>query len=98
MNGRVGGSTQIPSLTGYEPKVIEPKDTGIVGQIRMKHRKELWEITTKILSPKIRVNLGKLVLRCPTSSHRCIPIMTQRKTLQTRILKMENYEICWLHT
>ena len=26
-----------------------------------------------------------------------IPILTQRKALQTRILKMENYERCWLH-
>ena len=38
------------------------------------------------------VNLEKLVLRCRTSSHRCIPIMTKRKALQTRILKMENCE------
>ena len=28
---------------------------------------------------------------------RYIPIMIQLKTLQTRILKMENYEKCWLH-
>ena len=27
------------------------------------------------------MNLEKLVQRCPTSSHRCIPIMTQRKAL-----------------
>ena len=43
------------------------------------------------------LNLEKFVPRCPTSSHRCIPIMTQRKALQTRILKMENYEKCWCH-
>ena len=36
--------------------------------------------------------LEKLVQRHPTSSHKCIPIMTQRKALQTRILMMENYE------
>ena len=43
------------------------------------------------------MNLEKLVPRCPTSSHRCTPIMTQRRALQTVILKMENYEKCWLH-
>ena len=35
---------------------------------------------------------GKLLQRRPTSSHRCIPIMTQRRALQTRIMKMANYE------
>ena len=42
--------------------------TGILGQIRIKHRKELWEVTTKLLSPKMWMNLEKLVLRCPTPS------------------------------
>ena len=32
---------------------------------------------------------------CPTSIHRCIPIMIQRRALQTRILKMEINEKCW---
>ena len=105
-----GGSTQIPSLTGSEPKAIEteaiePKTsspeelslTGILGQIRIKYRKDLCETTGKILSSTIWMNLEKLVLRCPTSSHRCIPIMARRKALQTRILKMESYEKCRLH-
>ena len=39
----------------------------------------------------------KLVLMCLTSSHRCIPNSIRRKALQTRTLKMENYEKCWLH-
>ena len=43
------------------------------------------------------MNLEQLVPRCPRSSHRCIPILTHRKALQTRILKMEDYEECWLH-
>ena len=38
------------------------------------------------------MNLEKLVQRRPTSSHRRIAIMTQRKALQTLILKMENCE------
>ena len=67
--------------------------TGILGQIRIKDRKDLWE--TLLL--KMWTNLEKLVQRCPISSHRCIPIMTQRSALQTRILKMENYEKSWLH-
>ena len=84
-----GGSTQIPYLTGYEPKVIEPDDfepeelslTGIVGQIRIKHREESWEKTTKSLSPKMWMNFENLVTTCLTSSHRCTPITTQRKVL-----------------
>ena len=44
--------------------------TGILGQIRIERRKELWEITTEIQSPKIWMNLEKLVSRCPTSSQR----------------------------
>ena len=46
---------------------------------------------------KIWMNLEKLVPRCPTSSHRCIPIMIQRKALQARIWRMQNYEKCWPH-
>ena len=38
-----------------------------------------------------------LVQRRPTSSRRCIPIMTQRRALQTRILMMENNGKCLLH-
>ena len=67
--------------------------TRILGQIRIKYRKDLWEI----LLLKMWMNLQKLVQRRPISSHRCVPIMTQRRALQTRILKMENYEKCWLH-
>ena len=43
------------------------------------------------------MNLEKSMQRRRTSIHRCIPIMTQRRALQTRILKTENYEKCWLH-
>ena len=42
---------------------------GILGQIRVKYRKDLWE--TPLL--KMWVNLEKLVQRRPTSSHGCIP-------------------------
>ena len=89
-----GGSTQIPSLTGYEPKVIEPEH---FEPRRIELDRKSSEKTTKILSPKTWMNLEKLVQRCPTSSHRCIPVRTHRKALQTRILKMENYEKCWPH-
>ena len=101
-----GGSTQIPSLTGYEPRsveikaidteAIEPEDlesrklslTESLGQSRIKYRKDVWE--TLLL--RIWTNLEKLVQRRPTSSHRSIPIVTQRRALRTRSLKMENYE------
>ena len=49
--------------------------TGILGQIRIKDRKDLWE--TLLL--KIWTNLEKLVPRCPTSSLRCIPIRLSRE-------------------
>ena len=71
--------------------------TGILGRIRTKNRNDLREAISQILSPMMWMNLEKLVPRCPTSSHRCVPIMTQQKALTTRILKMENYEKCWLH-
>ena len=106
-----GRSTQIPSLTSYERKSVENKAfdteaieptssspeelslTGILGHIRVKDKKDLRE--TLLL--KIWTYLEKFVQRYPASSHRCIPIMTQRRALQTRILKMENNEKCWLH-
>ena len=69
----------------------------ILGRIRNKYWKDQEEAISKILSPRIWMNLEKSVPRCPTSSHRCIPIVTQRRALQTRILKMENYEKCCLH-
>ena len=86
------GSTQIPSLTGSEPKSIGTKSiktsrpeewslTGILGQICINYLKNSREITTKIFSLKIWMDLEKLVPRCPTSSHTCIPILTQRKSI-----------------
>ena len=48
------------------------------------------ETSSKILSPKICMDLAKLVPRCLTSSHRGIPMMIQRRALQSRILKTEN--------
>ena len=85
-----------PKSSTSSLKTTSPEElslTGIFGQIRIKDRKDLWET----LLQKIWTNLEKLVQRCRTSSHRCIPIMTQRRALQTRILKMENNEKCWLH-
>ena len=110
-----GGSTQIPSLTGYEPKSLETKvieteaiesedpepriidlDRNLGTDPYQTQERNLGENYQNPIAED-KVNLEKLVLRCPTSSHRCIPIMTQRKALQSRILKMENYEKCWLH-
>ena len=160
-----GESTQIPSLTGYEPIVIETKviETNVIdteaiepedleprrieldrhlgtdpyqiqerfmrnnyqnpiaedldefGEVgaEMSHlqsqmhsaRQEYWdrsvsntrEMTIKILSQRIRRRLEILMSTCLTS-HQAYTLTTiQRKALQTRILKMENYEKCWLH-
>ena len=87
--------SQVMSPTSARPKqpslktsILEELSlTVILGRIRIKYRKDKWEAISKNLSPKVWVNLEKLVPRCPTSSHRCTPIMTQRRALQTRILK-----------
>ena len=65
--------------------------TRILGHIRYL-MKEFWEMTVKILSQKIRRKLEKLVSTCPASNQGYTPITIQLKALQTRILKMENYE------
>ena len=62
----------------YEPKVIEPEDLEL-GRIELD--RNLGTDPYQTQSPKIWMNLEKLVLRCPTSSHRCIPIMTQRESI-----------------
>ena len=95
-----GRSTQIPSLTGYEPKLIEPEDLEPrrieldrnLGTDPYQVQERFVRDNYQNLSLKIWRDLEKLVSICPMSNHRCIPIMTQRRALQTRILKMENYE------
>ena len=87
-------STHTYSLRCSSDRAWRPRElclTGILGQIRIKSRKDL-----EILFLRLWTNLEKLVRRCPPSSHRCIPIMTQRRALQTRILKMDNNEKCGL--
>ena len=105
-----GGSTQIPSLTGYEPKVIEteaiePEDLEprkieldrILGTEPHQMQGRFAKINHQNPIAEDMDESALLVPRYRTSSYRCIPIMTQRKALQTRVLKMENYEKCWLH-
>ena len=98
-----GGSTPIPSLTGYEPKLveaeaIEPEDLESRNiELERNLGKDPYQIQERlmrsdILSPKIWMNFEKLVPRCPISSHRCIPIMTQRRALRNRILKLVGTE------
>ena len=105
-----GGSTQIPSLTGYEPnaieaEAIEPEDPE---PRRIELDRNLGTDPYQIQEIFSRNNFqypitedmdefGKVGAEMSHISHRCIPIMTQRKALQTRILNMENYEKCWLH-
>ena len=102
---RSGGYTESASPTGYEPQItlsddFEPRRIELdrnLGTVP-------YQIPERILGDDYRnpitegtLRLGSLMSTCPTSSHRCIPIMTQRRALQTRILKMENYEKCCLH-
>ena len=79
------GSTQIPSLTRFEPtlietEAIEPEDIEPnkveldknLGTDPHQIQERKWEATSKILSPKIWMNLENMMPRCPTSSHRWI--------------------------
>ena len=94
---RSGGATQIPSPTGFEPKVIESED--------LKPRKiELDRRDRSVSQERISGNNYQTPTSedtdefgIPTASHRRIPTVTQQKVLQTRILKMENCEKCRLH-
>ena len=84
-----GGSTQIPSLTGYEPKT-SPEElslTGILGQIRIKSRKDLWEV----LLLKTWTNLENWC------RHVLLPVTDASRLRLSGDWKMENYEKCWLH-
>ena len=109
-HGRVADQRKSPLSQVMSPTSSRPKQSilktsspeelslpGIFGQIRIKYRKDLSEKITKILSPKMWRDLEKLAPRSPLSNHRCIPIMTQRRALQSRNLKMENYEKWRLH-
>ena len=96
---------QTPSLTGYEPKVIEPDD---LEPRRIELDRNLGTDPVSNAERIMRENyqnpiaedmdeFGKVGVEMSYISHRCIPITTQRRALQTRILKMENSEKCWLH-
>ena len=71
--------------------------TEILGQMRIKYQKEFWEMTIKIYHRYTEETRKFLVSTCPTSNQGYTPITIQLKALQTRILKMENYEKCWTH-
>ena len=98
-----GGSTQIPSLTGYEPKVIEPNDLEPrrieldrnLGTDLHQTQERILGDDYQNLSQKIRKRLENFMSTCPTSNQEYTPFTIQLKALQTRILKMENYEECW---
>ena len=51
----------------------------------------------KILAQNMRRRLENLTSRCPASNQGYTRTTIQLKALQTRILKMENYEKCWPH-
>ena len=101
-----GGSTQIPPLTDYEPKSVEIKviETEAIEPADLEPRRteldknlgtDPYHLQERFMRNSITEDVddfSKLVQRRFTSSHRCIPIMTQRRALQTRILKMANCE------
>ena len=111
ISDRVAGFTQTVTPTGYEPKITEPNviDSDAVSPEDLEPRRieldrnlgtDPYQIHERFVISSLTEDMEefrKLVPMCLTSSHRCIPNMTQRKALQTRTLKMENYEKCWLH-
>ena len=107
-----GGSTQTVTPTGYEPKSVETKviDTEAIEPENLEPRRlelgrnlgtDPCQIQERFMRSSLTGDIEdfsqKLLPMCLTSSHRCIPIMIQRKALQTLTLKMEHYEKCWLH-
>ena len=54
-------------------------------------------MTIKILSEKIREEMGNFDVDMPYVQSRNTQTAIQLKALQTRILRMENYEKCWPH-
>ena len=81
------GFTQTVTPTGYEPKIIETIviDAEAISPEDLEPRRI--ELARNLVTdpyqtqerfvrpPKVWTNLEKLVQGCPTSSHRCIPIM-----------------------
>ena len=63
-----------PRWSNRASSSLELSLTRIMGQIRIKYRKEFWEITNQILSQKIRRKLDNLVSTCPTSNQGYTPI------------------------
>ena len=100
-----GGSTQIPFPTGYEPKsveftkidaeAIEPEDLK-PGRIELDSNlgTDPYQIQEGFMRNSLTEDIDEFGKVGAETSHRCIPITTQRRALQTRILKMENYEKC----
>ena len=88
------GSTQIPSLTGYEPKTeefnvidaeainpedLEPRRIELDRNFGTEPNQIQERSMRKNLLLKIWMNLEKLLQRRPTSSHRCVSTTIQRR-------------------
>ena len=103
-----GGSAQIPSLTGFEPKLIE---TEAIEPEDLEPRKIELDRNLGTDPYQIQERLMRSTFQNPVTEDmdefgkvgagmsyiQSLPIMTQRRVLQIRILKMENYEKCKLH-
>ena len=111
-----GGSTQIPSLTGYEPESVEIKaiETETIEPEDLEPRRielgrnlgtDLYQLQERFLRKnyqnpitedvdefgKVGAEMSYLQSQMRSDDD------DQRKALQTRVLKMENYEKCWFH-
>ena len=107
-----GESTQIPSLTCYEPKTIETNSIEIELKDLELRRIELdrnlgtdpYQIQERFMRNNYQNpitedmdEIGKVGAETSYFQSQMHSHHDSAEALQTRILKMENYEKCWLH-
>ena len=88
--------TNVIDAEAINPEDLEPRSIELDGNLAT----DPYQIHERFVRSSLTedmMKLEKLVPMCLTSGHRCIPNTIQRKAVQTRVLKMENYEKCWLH-
>ena len=101
-----GGSTPIPSLTGCEPELIE---TEAIEPEDLEPRKieldrnlgtDPYQRQERFMRNSITEDMdefGKVGAEMSYIQSQMHSDKTQKRALQNLILKMENYEKCWLH-
>ena len=90
-------STKSVEFKDVETEAIEPED---LEPRRIELGRNLgtdpYQIQERFMRDFLNEDMDELG-KVGADSHRCISITSQRRALQTQILKMENYEKCWLH-